>query len=264
MQKSAAVPAEAIWAVPEMKLRGSVLRIEESDAASALCHEEQELMKEWQERWQEKHSQYRSFNADGIVEHDRWRGIPEGKHVLVILKETNGLDGSLARFLRDGGNDTYYRTWNNVARWVKMIFDHEFADHVSRNMLNDMVRNIAAVNLKKYAGGARADNRVVKAEAMLDADLLQRQIVLYQPNIILTGGWGLVSDFVHDNIFRDDSIWYDPRKREDKENEPNLWYYRTDKIQKGKGTLVISMPHPNRASKKWTLELGKVLEREEK
>ena len=189
--------------------------------------------------------------------------MPEGKHILVILKETDALEGSLAEFLRNGGSDTYYRTWNNVARWTRMILDGIYLDRVDRELLDNSIKEIAAINLKKYAGSARANNREVKKIALEDVDLLRRQVRLYQPDIILTGGWGMVSDFLHDYILEEDRAWYDPRKRKEREREPDLWYFRTDKVCEGKSTLVISMPHPNRAAKKWTLELQKVLWKEE-
>ncbi len=216
-----------------------------------LREQERLLMAEWKTRWQEKHSQYPYFNEDGIIDHDRWNSLPEGKHVLILLKETNGLQGSLADFLRNGGSDTYYRTWNNVARWAAMIFTGEMLDTVSRQVLNDQLRNLAVVNLKKYAGGSRANRSLVRKEAFLDRDLLKRQICLYQPDIILAGGWGLTADFLRDEIFQDDSPWCPP------DEQAGLWRYRTKKICREKETLVVSMPHPNRAAKRWTWELEK-------
>jgi DNA-binding NarL/FixJ family response regulator len=75
----------------------------------------------------------------------------------------------------------------------------------------------------------------------------------YQPDIILTGGWGLVSNILHDEIFADDAEWIRPHE------ETALWYYKSSLVCTGKETLVVSMPHPNRAAKNWTLELEKVL-----
>lgn len=219
---------------------------------------EKTLLQEWKIRWKTQHSEYRFFNADGIVDYARWSKIPEGKRILVVLKETNGLEGDLTTFLRRGGSNTYYRTWNNVARWVCMLLYQTYLEHVPKTVLDDMVKNIAAVNLKKYPGGARANNQQVKNEARKDIDLLRKQITLYSPDIILTCGWGLISDFLHDEVFQDTAPWYDPGNRADKENDPNLWYFRTDKVRSEKPTLLISMPHPNRAAKKWTYELQKV------
>lgn len=217
-----------------------------------LAHEKA-LLSEWHIRWREKHAGYQWFNDDGIVDYERWASLPDGKHVLVLLKETNGLQGSLSDFLRHGGSPTYWRTWNNVARWANLILNGTYWEFVSRADLNDMVRNIAVVNLKKYAGGARANRKEVLTEATKDVKLLKQQIALYEPDIILTGGWGLVSDFLHDTIFEDATVW----------NRPNavtqLWYYETNQITQKHPTLVVSMPHPNRAAKQWTLELEKVL-----
>lgn len=229
---------------------------------SELMLEENRLMQDWERHWQECHSTYPYFNRDGIVNYSQWMQMPVGKHILVILKETDALQGSLAEFLDYGGSDTYYRTWNNVARWVRMILDGTYLDRIDRDVLDRTVREIAAINLKKYAGGTKANSREVKAIALDDLKLLKRQVRLYEPDIILTGGWGLVSDFLHDYILEEPCLWYDPRQRKDQENDPDLWYFWTHKICESKPTLVISMPHPNRAAKRWTLELKKVLIRE--
>ena len=39
------------------------------------------------------------FNTDGIVDYERWAALPDGKHIVVLLKETNALRGSLVEFL---------------------------------------------------------------------------------------------------------------------------------------------------------------------
>lgn len=109
------------------------------------------------------------------------------------------------------------------------------------------------VNLKKCPGGAIASSKAVRQAARQDADLLKCQIQLYEPDIILTGGWGLVSNILHDEIFADDAEWIRPHE------ETVLWYYKSSLVCAGKETLVVSMPHPNRAAKNWTLELEKVL-----
>ena len=218
-----------------------------------LKHKEALLMNRWQEQWHQNHADYAWFNADGIVDYDRWCTLPEGKHILVLLKETNGLKSSLADFLRNGGSQTYWRTWNNVARWVNLILNGTYWEYVEKSALDDMVRNIAAVNLKKYAGGSRANRKKIITEASKDISLLHDQITLYEPDIILTGGWGLVSDFLHDQIYQDHANWVQPTE------QAALWYYETSAITSKHKTLVISMPHPNRSAKRWTLELDKAL-----
>ena len=71
--------------------------------------------------------------------------------------------------------------------------------------------------------------------------------------IILTGGWGLVSNILHDEILADDAEWVKPN------GQTALWYYTSCSVRSEKETLVVSMPHPNRAAKCWTLELEKIL-----
>lgn len=214
-----------------------------------LRHDEVALMAEWQARW----AQPAFFNADGIVDYERWATLPNGKHIVVLLKETNGLYGSLVEFLYHGGSKTYYRTWNNVARWANMVLNGTYWEFVPKSALDDMVRNIAVVNLKKCSGGAVASSKAVQQAARQDADLLKRQIQLYEPDIILTGGWGLVSNMLHDEIFADKAEWIKPNE------ETALWYYKSSLVCTDKETLVVSMPHPNRAAKSWTSELKKIL-----
>ena len=159
------------------------------------------------------------FNTDGIVDYERWAALPDGKHIVVLLKETNALRGSLVEFLSHGGSETYYRTWNNVARWANMILNSSYWEFVPKSTLDDMVRNIAVINLKKCFGSARASAKAVRQAARQDADRLKRQIQLYEPDIILTGGWGLVSNILHDEILADDAEWVKPN------GQTALWYY---------------------------------------
>lgn len=159
------------------------------------------------------------FNTDGIVDYERWAALPDGKHTVVLLKETNALSGSLVEFLSHGRSETYYRTWNNVARWANMILNGSYWEFVPKSALDDMVRNIAVINLKKCSGSTRASAKAVRQAARQDADRLKRQIQLYEPDIILTGGWGLVSNILHDEILADDAEWVKPN------GQTSLWCY---------------------------------------
>ena len=99
--------------------------------------------------------------------------------------------------------------------------------------------------------------------------MTSEQIQLYEPDIILTGGWGLVSNILHDEILADDAEWIKPNGQTalwyytSYSVRPNgqtaLWYYTSYSVRSEKETLVVSMPHPNRAAKCWTLELEKIL-----
>ena len=225
-------------------MKTAMMTLKQRDKLQA---DEAALMVAWCARWQE---QYSSFNEDGIVDYERWAALPDGKHILVLLKETNGLQGSLVKCLRHGGNG---KTWNNVVRWAKMALDGVYLENVSQNDSQNIIRNIAVMNLKKYAGGSRANAKEIERVAHQDADLLRRQIELYEPDILLTGGWGLTSNVLHDTISEDATPWTKPNE------QANLWYYETDSLAKHHKTLVVSMPHPNRSDRRWALELEKVL-----
>lgn len=162
-----------------------------SEQIQQLRRDEAAMMAEWSA----SSVQPCRFNTDGIVDYERWAALPGGKHIVVLLKETNALSGSLVDFLSHGGSKTYYRTWNNVARWINMVFNGTYWEFVPKSALDDMVRNIAVINLKKCSGSAHASAKVVRQAARQDADRLKRQIQLYEPDIILTGGWGWYRTF---------------------------------------------------------------------
>jgi len=186
-----------------------------SEQIQQLRRDEAMMMAEWSA----SSVQPCCFNADGIVDYERWAAFPDGKHIVVLLRANMILNG------------TYWKS-------------------VPKSALDDMVRNIAVINLKKCSGSAHASAKVVRQ----DANRLKRQIQLYEPDIILTGGWGLVSNILHDEILADDAEWVKPN------GQTALWYYTSDSVCSEKETLVVSMPHPNRAAKCWTLELEKVLQ----
>lgn len=220
-----------------------------SEQIQQLRRDEAAMMAEWSA----SSVQPCCFNTDGIVDYERWAALPDGKHIVVLLKETNALSGSLVDFLSHGGSKTYYRTWNNVARWTNMVLNGTYWEFVPKSALDDMVKNVAVINLKKCSGSARASAKAVRQAARQDANRLKRQIQLYEPDIILTGGWGLVSNILHDEIFADETEWVKP------DEETALWYYKSRSVCADEETLVVSMPHPNRAAKCWTLELEKIL-----
>lgn len=152
-----------------------------SEQIQQLRRDEAAMMAEWSA----SSVQPCCFNTDGIVDYERWAALPGGKHIVVLLKETNALSGSLVDFLSHGGSKTYYRTWNNVARWINMVLNGIYWEFVPKSALDDMVRNIAVINLKKCSGSAHASAKAVRQAARQDADRLKRQIQLYEPDIIM-------------------------------------------------------------------------------
>ena len=208
------------------------------------------LEKELMQRWKEERPEYLHFNEDGIVNYEVWNQTK--LHILFVLKETNGLCGSLSTFLKFGGSPTYWRTWNNIARWTDMLLNHHYSEYITKDFLQEMLSHIAIMNLKKESGGSRANKKEIRKYALSDKELLLEQMQLYQPNVIVTCGFNLVSDIVHDDILAISEKWMINEKA-------GLYFYQTDKITEGKRIPVISMPHPNRASKEWTKKLEELI-----
>lgn len=66
-----------------------------SEQIQQLRRDETAMMAEWSA----SSVQPCCFNTDGIVDYERWAALPGGKHIVVLLKETNALSGSLVDFL---------------------------------------------------------------------------------------------------------------------------------------------------------------------
>ena len=58
-------------------------------------------------------------------------------------------------------------------------------------------------------------------------------VLFYEPDIILTGGWGLVSNILHDEILADDAEWVKPN------GQTALWYYTSCSVRSEKETLSL-------------------------
>ena len=125
-----------------------------------------------------------------------------------------------------------------------MALDGVYLEKIPQNEFQDIIRSIAVMNLKKYAGGTRANAKEIERVAHQDAYLLRQQIELSEPDILLTGGWGLTSNVLHDTICEDTTPWTKPNE------QTNLWYYETGTVSKHHETLVVSLPHPKPQCKK--------------
>ena len=206
-------------------------------------------------RWREARPEYDKFNEDGIVNEECWKSMKASKKILFILKETNGLEGSLADFLKNGGSPTYYRTWNNIARWTEIIISGIYLDKINNQQLHDSIQQIAALNIKKQAGSSRSNRKTIFEAADKDREFLQEEIREIDAGIIITCGFEVVSYCLHDHIFTE------PKDNWIQDDETGLWYYYSNIIRENKKTIVVSMPHPNRAKKEYTLKLKSLIQR---
>jgi hypothetical protein len=206
-----------------------------------ITEKENELFNRW------KNEMALSFNADGIINLKIW-GKTSPK-IMFVLKETNALKGDLRHFLASGGSDTYYRTWNNVVRWTEVVLCDTYSEHIDDERRTKILSHVCAVNLKKECGGAKSKKSEIQFAARRDSEFIKEQMSLYLPDLVITCGFGLVGDTLRDII-------YNEKNSEWKHDINELYYYKSVEINKNKPIYVISMPHPNRASKtKWCEQL---------
>ncbi|TWH64396.1 hypothetical protein LX59_02343 [Azomonas agilis] len=138
------------------------------------------------------------FVADGAVDEDAYSSSE--RRILFMLKEVNdpeGGDWDLRQFIKDGGRSY---TWNNITRWIEGIrnlsIDIPWKDleQVDNERRAKALRSVAAVNLKKSPGSHTSDPSEIAVIAEQDKAFLNRQVSLYQADLIICCG---VSDTFH-------------------------------------------------------------------
>lgn len=149
------------------------------------------------ELWHEWSAHYRNFNIqfektsskDGILNLDNPQEYHRSKiRPLFILRETNGFPGGdLREMLKDGPK---WQLWHTVARWAAGMSKGfpPFQSIDNWDVMATALRKVAAINLKKYSGGASADFPAINAFAYRDQDLLRAQIKLINPTHIIACG----------------------------------------------------------------------------
>ncbi len=196
---------------------------------------EKKLFLEWR-----KEKGYQYFMSDGLFDEDEW--MQQDIKLLFILKEANWENGDtdLCEFLLSETSSEYWKTWNNVARWTKAILEEgEYPQHISKADKSYWLRKISAMNLKKVGGDAVAEDECIRQYAKSDAQYLNRQIKLYNPDIIICcgRGTGKNADILHDIVFSKDEVseWMPAY------NSYNYFLYQPDK---DKQVPVLSFYHP--------------------
>ncbi len=155
---------------------------------------EEALFNEWR---------FPGFICDGVVNPEEY--CKSALRILIVLKEVNDensdTEWDLRELLRDTGGGK--KTWQPVARWIKGIrnlpngYDWKKIETVSDQDRIDWLRDIAAINVKKLAGGAVADSKKIRNFLFSEnnREYLRRQVSLYKPDLVILGEYrfGLVS-----------------------------------------------------------------------
>jgi hypothetical protein len=136
------------------------------------------------------------FVQDGVVSEEDY--LQSSLKLLFVLKEVNDSNGGgwdLRDFVREGGRR---QTWDNITRWVDGIrrlkeeipwTEHAEVDEEKRCRV---LKSIAVVNLKKSPGGHTTDSAALVKIATEDKDFLNRQLALYDPDVIICCGTSLL------------------------------------------------------------------------
>lgn len=197
--------------------------------------QEQELFTKWKAE-----QGYTYFIPDGVFDEDAWN--QQKCKILFVLKEANWENGAedLCEFLLSEASPTYWKTWNNVARWTKALLEGgEYPYHVSKADKSYWLRKVAFINLKKVGGDAVAEDKVIMEYAKRDAKYLYDQIKLYTPDLVICcgRGTGKNADILHDIVLPQSQVseWQEPVK------EYNYFLYTPDEKKK---IPVLSFYHP--------------------
>lgn len=81
------------------------------------------------------------------------------------------------------------RTWNNIARWTQALLDnanYSDVETINPDSLSTQLSRVAAMNLKKEAGGARA--KEIRRYAIEHREWIKKQIAIINPDIIIACG----------------------------------------------------------------------------
>lgn len=140
-----------------------------------------DLLDAWKADFEEK---IKLFIRDGIVSETDYAE----PHILFVMREMNThKEDNLAEDLYNRGSG--WKTWNNAARWTVALLTGEetYPREIDRR---EQMRKVAVINIKKEAGGARANKQELREAVTADGAYTFREIELCDPAIIICGGFG--------------------------------------------------------------------------
>ncbi|MCL2462288.1 MAG: hypothetical protein FWF44_06440 [Defluviitaleaceae bacterium] len=207
---------------------------------------EDELFSRWR-----KERGYQYFVKDGVFCPEQW--LKETLKITFVMKEANwrGEDADMREWVLGETSATYWKTWNNIARWTKAILEGgEYPRYVSKKSKTYWLGRASFINLKKVGGGSAADNGEIREYAINDARYILEQLNLYKPDIIICCGRGngKNADLLYENILPEESltVWQPPIK--------GYNYFYTKFPEKENKTPVLSFYHPQRIARHETFE----------
>lgn len=147
------------------------------------------LLEELFGRWSKK-DDITLFVEDGIICPEIYE--KQNLKLLYVLRDAHVVDKSVNKCdlradLQNPKGEG--RTWNNVARWTRAWLDqvdYGKVERIDAIALSEQLKRIAAMNLKKEAGGARAE-RIAEFARNHKAEIIE-EISICCPDIIIACG----------------------------------------------------------------------------
>lgn len=214
---------------------------------------EKELFRKWiSDRGMD--NPFQLFLKDGVFDEDEWG--KQSVKILYVLKEANfkiskaetlkrykdlnikDFDDDLCKYLLSEKSPTYWKTWNNIVRWTQAIrFGGKYQKTITKSDKSECLKTIAALNIKKEAGGAVAIDEKIRKYGERDKDYIRNQIELYQPDIIVCcgRGKGKNADILYNHVLTVKADW---------QKTENGYRYFLCTLESNKRVPVLSFRHP--------------------
>ena len=166
----------------------------------------------------------RVFVKDGIVDLNKYLNVPI--KILWILKEANSPEDDLDDMrcclstLRDGNgiHSGWGSTFKPITYCVYGIFNNqdweEIPDVNGNPEVLECLKDIAYINIKKIAGGSKANPALVKQFYSEYKSLIHEQIKIIDPDVIIFGTSFIVFDSIDMSKFENfgDKVYEDKQK----------------------------------------------------
>lgn len=181
---------------------------------------------------------------DGVIDIESY--LNSDLKILWINKEVNSEDDTDEWSLIDtlyqlqntyANSSDWSKTFNPIIFTLYSIFYNttwaQTPDVNKQPEILNIIRNIAYINVKKIPGGAVA-NQSELLKHSTENDIIEKQLKLFQPNVIICGGTiDIMDPFLH-SVYGDE---YTKMKELPTENKMKVYY--NDKM------ILIDAYHPN-------------------
>ncbi len=145
---------------------------------------------------------------DGIIEDEKW--YASKYRILFVLKEAWGGDEGVVDIRAERRKDTKIPTDGNgtyrpmVAIANMLVKDLDDFNAISGSINSSEAWSVfkgcsAIMEIKKIYGGTRSSDNDIKAHATINAELLEEQVRVYNPNIVVIGVNNLLDDILVKN-----------------------------------------------------------------